>query len=197
MKRPHLDIVLQWLSEQERPVVLDIGAHIGKLTGFFLEANQESQVVAVEPDPESFDVLVSRFGHNTRVRLVRAAVAGACGETSLYRSSKKAPVGGSQSNSIFRSFLKDKKRSGKIKSYEKVDVPALTADALCSVYPEITLLKMNCEGAEDFIFNAPGVMARTKAIYMSQHNNPPVKPDGFECRGFTWKEDHSWEFWTR
>lgn len=55
-------------------IVLDIGAHIGFFTKRALEHGAH-YVIAVEPEPESFQYLKANFEQNPQVILVEAAVA--------------------------------------------------------------------------------------------------------------------------
>lgn len=196
MKRPHLDLVLEYLSEIPEAVIVDVGAHVGKLTDMFLCASENSTAIAVEPDPTSFKVLVDRFKDNSRVTLKQVAVAESKGMmTAFYVSEKKENIGGSQSNTLYRSILKEKKHSMEIPGYHKIFVCADTFDAVVSEVDTIHLLKLNCEGAEKHILKSPD-MNKVKAVYMSQHDKP-VDLDGFNLVARTWKKDHSWEFWKR
>lgn len=195
MKRPHLDLVLEYLSEIPEAVIVDVGAHVGKLTDMFLCASENSTAIAVEPDPTSFKVLADRFKDNARVTLKQVAVAESKGMTAFYVSEKKENVGGSQSNTLYRNILKEKKHSREIPNYHKIFVLADTFENVVSEINTIHLLKLNCEGAEGFILKSPE-MNKVNAIYMSQHDNP-IDLLGFNLVARTWKKDHSWEFWKR
>lgn len=188
MKRPHLDLALEYLGKLDSPVVFDIGAHVGKITGFFLDACPSARIIAVEPDPVAADILVDRF--EDRIEVLEVAVGSNDNVETLYRSDG----GGNQGNSLDRFMLKEKKRAGRIRSYSKLMVRCVTPETLFGGYKKIDLLKMNCEGAERYVLSSP-VLSRVGAIYMSQHQKPLIEPVGFKCIAKTWKGDHTWEFW--
>lgn len=64
-------------------VVVDAGANTGMAAVWFAEKYPEALVVAVEPDPENFELLLRHTAPYPRVRCVRAALWTSCGTVRL------------------------------------------------------------------------------------------------------------------
>ena len=117
-------------------VILDVGANIGLAALYFRTRYPEAEIVAIEPDPETFAKLERNLGGDPRVRLVNAAVAAERGELLLFR-----PAGYSIASSL--------KPSGtEPASCDRVRVETL--DGLCDEMElaHIDLVKLDVEGAE-------------------------------------------------
>lgn len=194
MKRPHLDVMLKYVASLQSPIIVDVGAHVGKITGMMLDACPTAVVYAIEPDPESYKILYKQYGDS--IIAVQAAVSDKDGFTKLYRMRKKERIGASQGNTIIRGIAKAKKQAGDVADYDGIVVRCLKPETLFRGLDRINLMKLNCEGAERYILDNP-VMLRTDAVYISQHDKMDEPPSGFRVINKTWKKDHSWEFWKR
>lgn len=76
----------QFLDNVSKSVIIEIGAHIGNDTKFFIDNYTSSQVIAFEPDPRNFEVLSKRFGSEDRVTLFNYALSDKNGVTSFFKS---------------------------------------------------------------------------------------------------------------
>lgn len=118
-------------------VILDVGANIGLAALYFRSRFPDAEIVAVEPDPQTFAKLERNVGHDPRIRPVNAAAAGESGELVLFQ-----PAGYSIASSL--------KRSGEAEHDSQVRVRAETLDNLCAELglDRIGLMKLDVEGAE-------------------------------------------------
>lgn len=57
------DFLDTFLSSCEKPVVIDVGAHIGTFSLWLYHRNPHVQVLMVEADPSNYELLVSNVGH--------------------------------------------------------------------------------------------------------------------------------------
>ena len=76
--------VSKFLKNIKGSLFIDIGSSIGYYT--LLLAGNFTEVIAVEPEPESYRGLLENTGHLDNVRTVRAAISDEEGETTLYVS---------------------------------------------------------------------------------------------------------------
>lgn len=143
--------------------VIDVGAHIGAFTLWVAARAPDSQVLAIEPNPEAIALLrenLDSAGLGARARVLEAAVAGVSGQrqfsvTTMSPSATMLPVA---ERSAARS------------------VAAITlAEAVAgSGFPRVDLLKVDVEGAEEEIFVNPGleVLRLVQAVMVECH--PPA-----------------------
>ena len=129
-KRPGIDRVCSYLGGNDGPLVLDLGAHTGKTTQMWLDANGATLVTAVEPHRKSFVKLEECFGDNERVKLINAAVSKYEGDAPLYTPDKFKGKDRSQGCTLFRGALKDKVHHGRLTGYEKQLVQTVSAPSL-------------------------------------------------------------------
>ena len=117
-------------------VILDVGANIGLAALRFRASYPDAEIVAIEPDPETFAKLERNVGGDRRIRPVKAAAADRPGELALFR-----PPGYSIASSL--------KRGGTdADAYARVR--AETLDGLCAelYLSRIDLVKLDVEGGE-------------------------------------------------
>ena len=136
-------------------VVVDVGANLGIYT---LLAGRgvgpAGRVVAIEPDPTTFELLAANVARNamSNVSLLRCAVAAEPGTMSLYRVPGH-PALASLSRSNARSTA------------ERVDVEVTTLDAALSELgiERINVLKLDAQGAEiDILRGARETISRAR-----------------------------------
>jgi len=78
-------------KEGKEPLfIIDCGAHIGLATLYFKREYPESEIIAFEPNPETFKLLTRNVENNNleNVTLVQAALSGQDGERMLFLSRK-------------------------------------------------------------------------------------------------------------
>jgi FkbM family methyltransferase len=150
------------LQSHQVRTILDIGAHVGSFTVLCHHYWPDARIVAVEPHPESFELLVRNTAHipKENLTLINAAVAPESGRCIL-----SSPV----SHSRVSEYIP--------KELESIEPRhscfGLQVDCISPKDPwkklgdvgidEIDLLKLDCEGAEYLIiseFVALGLMER-------------------------------------
>jgi FkbM family methyltransferase len=124
--------------------VVDIGAHRGVFLTYAAKRTQ-SQILAIEPDPENYRRLQSIIEKNgfRNTKLMNVAVAAKSGDAYLYRasaSSRHTLVGIDQWSG---ESLED-----------SIVVTTVTLDDVLASFPVVHYLKMDCEGAEYSILNS-------------------------------------------
>lgn len=135
----------------DRPFVVDVGANIGQWTTCFKWLHPEATIVAIEPDPVTFDRLVRTIAPLPDVDARQTAVGDRCGAITLYRQllltmSMTCPTG------------EDSREA-------PVTVPVTTLDALLDDVPSIDVLKVDVEGGElSVIEGAERVLRRTRVL---------------------------------
>lgn len=121
----------------EKPIVIDIGAHIGTFSLLTHLKYPQATTFAFEASRETFDLLQlnKKINQIDNMHVFLSAISGSRGEVKLYHSEEI----GNWGHSITKS-LSD--------SYEVVE--ACTLDDVISDHniPHIDLIKFNCEGAE-------------------------------------------------
>lgn len=124
-------------------VVIDVGANHGFTTCHF--AHRGARVIAIEPDPTVFELLVANVeanGLRSRVTPIRGAVAACSGSAELIVS-KRLGGGCSTINPGFA-------RAVGLPVHEQTAVTTLRLADLIAEHrlPRVRLLKLDCEGTE-------------------------------------------------
>ena len=154
-------------------VVLDLGANIGIATLMFRVRYPHARVVAVEPDPRTFEKLVRNVSADPRVITVNAAVTADPGEVAFVSdpmswASRLAQPGEQGARSL----------------------PGVTLDELADRYGvgEGDLIKIDIEGAEHIVLPGASCLSRVATLIGEVH---PTQP-GAEERLFAELERRGW-----
>ncbi|MEO8589897.1 MAG: FkbM family methyltransferase [Flavobacteriales bacterium] len=138
-------------------VILDIGANIGMATLTFKRRYPDARVVAVEPDPENFDLLRRNTASLKGVELLQAALTPMDGMIGFERDGLN-PSG---------FHIRD------LKTGEQ-GVPAISMRTLMERFglERVDLLKLDIEGAEKELFEAADLawMDRVDTIAVELHD---------------------------
>ena len=152
--------------------IVDIGAHVGSFTVRAHHDGPNARIVAVEPHPESLDLLVRNTSHIPKdsLTLIKAAVTRESGRCILSSPVSHSRVG--EYVPAVREKLEPRH------SDFGLQVDSITPEDLWSILAdlgidEVDLLKLDCEGAEYLIvseLSALGLMDRVGWIRGEWHS---------------------------
>jgi FkbM family methyltransferase len=157
---PHeasLEPTLRRLLGHDRPVFLDVGAHVGRWTVRL--SGQAAQVIAVEANPETVEQLRRNIALNNLLNITVLGVAAWDSQTTLYLSDPNCKATG-----------------GSTRTLESGDGPEATAmplDDLLDGIPAITLVKLDVEGADLHALRGMAkTLARTRPVLFIERHDP-------------------------
>jgi FkbM family methyltransferase len=162
----------------EAPVLVDLGANVGRFAAEFLAAHPAARAGLIEGDPYLVGLLQQRFGDDPRVQIVPALV-GARSEPEVAFHLCKIPEG----NSVFREFSSTWSPT----ETREVRVRMLSLpDVLSTLGLEyVHLLKVDIEGSEWELLEAfaPELSARVEQLTVEFHDflDPGRRPDTERC----------------
>lgn len=130
-----------WDRFGEAPMLVDLGANVGKFASEFLAVYPAARLLLVEGDPYLTDILQKTFAGRTQVQLFRGLV-GAESVASTRFFLCKVPEG----NSVFPRFS-DSWAPGESRAIqvEMISLPAVLELGGCE---QVNLLKVDIEGSE-------------------------------------------------
>jgi len=142
-------VIRKILEKSQSRTFIDIGAHVGIYTLYayrlLSKKHKEFRVVAVEPNPQSYNVLERKVGRMPYVELIKEAVYVQDGEEKLW-------LGGSSSLNPTKHHVE-----GGFISGETINVKAVRLDSLFRRLglEKVSLVKIDVEGAEYTILTDP------------------------------------------
>lgn len=140
--------------------IIDGGANNGLFS--FLASNRfPLQIYAFEPSPILIQVLEKNI-KNRNIKLIRKAISGKTGSTSLFISSHSDQIGSTIKNNV-EPFEKD---SGDIKEFQ---VESITLDDFIKQenIDKISVLKLDLQGSEfDVLENSGDVLMKTDYLFL-------------------------------
>lgn len=147
--------------------IIDAGSNIGLTSLFFLDYFKNSNIICVEPNPETFEVLEYNLQKSTNSNLVK--INGA-----VWNSNTRIK--------IVKDFRDQLEWSFRVEETDDEDgIQAFTISQLMrnSSYESIDILKIDVEGAEKQLFTSPNsnidFLKVTKCLAIEIH-------DEFDCR---------------
>jgi FkbM family methyltransferase len=156
--------------------IIDAGANIGDSTCWFLSRYPEAAVIALEPDPENFEVLVRNTKpYGSRVHCVKAGL--------WFRDNRlNVRDGGSK----IAMYVQEAEESS--------DCDGLSPQTIASRFrlPHIDIFKIDIEGAEVQLFKRnTGWLSNCNLVYVDVHSNDAVnavataaQQHSFNCRRY-------------
>jgi FkbM family methyltransferase len=166
-----------------RGTVIDVGASNGDSSIFFALHGAQT-VIALEPDPESFELAkdnVKANGLEDKVRLLNAALSNEDGTAKLFVPQREPNASSLSVESAVKSV--DFKRA------KEVIVRTVSLKTLLKTYgmKDVFLLKMDCEGCEYAAISAPELetLQKIKNIRLEYHDGPRELASVLSKAGFT------------
>lgn len=131
--------IISFYQQNENPVIIDAGANIGAASVWFSLAFPKATIVAIEPDPGNFEVLMSNCKETEKIIPLQAAIASSKG--SLFLTD---PGGGAWAY-----------RTTNVESPDSCVVRAMTIEEIFDSAGSGTpfILKVDIEGAEADLFS--------------------------------------------
>jgi FkbM family methyltransferase len=153
-------------------VFLDIGAHIGSVTGAVLKRSPGTNVIAFEAVPEKAERLRQKF---PGVTIHQCAVSNATGEVTFYVSLEK---------SSYSSL--DNKSAANTGQTRAITVKAYRLDEM-AIKGTVDIIKVDVEGAEQGVFEGGQVLIKKDLPLIFFESGPGDHPQlGFSKAGL-WK----------
>ena len=142
----------QWREEGMTPLIIDAGANVGYSSLYLSHLFPEEVILAIEPDPQCFEILGRHVRKRPHIKPVNVALWSHNRGINLLSSSNGSWAG--------------RVEEGAGTPSERLDV--LTASIPCS---RVLLIKMDIEGAEREVIKAsPDVFAEAKCIMIEPHD---------------------------
>jgi FkbM family methyltransferase len=158
---------------------VDAGAHVGDWTATLLDLFSPQRVIAVECEPRLVEGLKNRFRNVSRVSIVDAALAAGPGTATFYQLQHPA------SSSLLRPQAEIGKEY-RLKSWDvinEVSVSTVGYDELVASEPEISILKLDIQGAEmNVLAHSSEGLRKTKSVilevlFTAHYDRDSVFPD--------------------
>jgi FkbM family methyltransferase len=165
----------EWELEDD-PIVIDIGANIGAWVLRLAEQHPQVTGVCYEPDPAAASYLTRNLEVNglaARVGVRSEAVSDQTGTALLHQAEPGDGTSSLRSVSHVSHFQRETR------------VPTVSfSDAIEHVTGDVSLLKIDCEGAEYDIVKSspPDAWQRVKRIVVEYHPAPPEKVEALRAR---------------
>jgi FkbM family methyltransferase len=170
----HEDDIITRFTPKEGDIVIDIGAHIGLYTIISSKrVGANGKVVAIEADPENFEMLTSNIKLNQLTNVIPLNYAVYSKETKLKLYLPSGESGFTKYNTIMPNWINTQEKF--------VEVNANTLDYLLQLnkirQEEVNWIKIDVEGAEfEVLKGATNVLSKSKdvAILMELHGPPYI-----------------------
>lgn len=163
-----------------KPVILDLGAHIGLSTLYFKKLYPQAKIFAVEPNPHAFEILKTNIevNHLEDVMVLPVAVSDQTGKRELFLDSTKDKWHSTASFS-------QKAWDGSDEDNESVQVETVRLQDL--VHGPIDFLKLDVEGAEqDILMSSTEALEKINHIIFEYH---PVSGNNLQELGHFLKDN--------
>src|ERR687889_1766910 len=173
----HEDDIITRFTPKEGDIVIDIGAHIGLYTIISSKrVGAQGKVVAIEADPENFEMLNSNIKLNQLTNVIPLNYAVFSKETKLKLYLPSGESGFTKYNTVMQNWINTQEKF--------VEVNANTLDYLLQLnkirQEEVNWIKIDVEGAEfEVLKGASNVLSKSKDISLlievhGPHNYRPI-----------------------
>ena len=167
--------------------VVDVGANVGAYTSFMLQQlGATGKVYSIELYPHTFSNLEMRFGHHKNIEVLNAAISDTNGTESYYAG---------ENSEVHNILGHDTSYQANVKIGE---IKSITLDELLKDEEEVSLIKIDVEGAELKVLNGmKNVAKRTRAVLIENHLDEDwpkirtilIEDFGFSCYNVEQEED--------
>ena len=158
----------------EGKLFFDVGANRGDATAVALSAGY-STVVALEPAPIIFDTLVNTYGKDDRVICLDLAVSDADDEVVTFYEAEEDGL-----STLNVDWLTGEGARYQGKPFHEVTAKTVTMDSLISEYGLPDLVKIDVEGAEDWVLR--GLTLKPQNLTLEWHVEELPKVFEMLCR---------------
>src|SRR5581483_2980537 len=164
-----LDLFPAGFASQIKRVV-DVGANEGQWSTMLLDCLVPEQLIIIEPGPAAFAELQKRFSGRAGVVLHQTAIGAAEGKARLKITRDTTGASLLQPKDSMRDLI-----GVNWTVTAEVEVPVTTLDRLLADLPEVSLLKIDVQGAEEAVLaGATKTLEKTKFLltelnYMPQY----------------------------
>jgi FkbM family methyltransferase len=170
----HEDDIITHFTPKQGDIVIDIGAHIGLYTIIGAKrVGAQGKVVAIEADPENFEMLNRNIKLNQLTNVIPLNYAVYSKETKIKLYLPSGESGFTKYNTIMPNWINTQEKF--------VEVNANTLDYLLQLnkirQEEVNWIKIDVEGAEfEVLKGATNVLSKSKdvAILMELHGPPHI-----------------------
>ena len=147
------------ILQNSNPIILDVGAFVGQITGRYRELFPDALIHSFEPFPAACHKLQQNTSHDSGIIIHNTAVSDKCG-TVIFNSNAFAPT-----NSILKTNEEGKYYwgDGLLDTRNEITVSTTTIDHFCKEQniEVIDILKLDIQGAEYQAFTgAVGMLSR-------------------------------------
>lgn len=161
--------IYQLSFSEEKKVVLDLGAHIGISTLYIKKMWPNSEILAFEPNPHTFQVLARNIAINncTNVKLHNCAAYNSNVMTKLYGCIMGIDID-SRGNSLIQSW-------GQREQTEEIEIKAVKISDF--IKTKIDFLKIDIEGSEQIVLDdLVPQMHQIQKIAVDYHSTSECNP---------------------
>lgn len=152
------------LVKIKTPIIFDVGAYVGEVTGEYRTLFPSSNIYSFEPFPPSFSELKKRYSTDPKVFLFNQAISKESGSINL-NVNKQAST-----NSILNTDATAAKYWGanRLDTQTQMEVHANTIDNFCSEngIEKIDILKLDIQGHEYDAFLGAEKMFRSNSVHL-------------------------------
>jgi FkbM family methyltransferase len=155
-------------------ICVDAGAHVGSWTEAVLDLFSPDRVIALECEPRLVEGLKRRFRDRPLVSVVDAALAASAGVMTFHQLQHPA------SSSLLRprAEIEREYEGDSWRVIGEVPVRTVGYDEVVSAQPEVSILKLDIQGAEmDVLKNSTTGLDKTKSVIMEVNFTPHYDRD--------------------
>ena len=149
------------LVDIPNPIIFDVGAHLGESIEFFTNIYPKCRVISFEPNPESFQNLMSKGYKN--VSVVQEGLSNKIGKAKYYKQTMSHLGGLKKINHDSEDSLGYAKQA----LNEEIQIKINTLDNYCKTHKinSIDILKIDVQGLEvEVLQGATNILKSTKVI---------------------------------